>query len=167
MKKIKGWFAGGLIPSWISLITLLALALFLTITANVHAHEPKSKGQSVYVPVYSAIGFISSLSFDLAVTLSFRNVDGTAPITVNSAIYYDTSGKKKKDLLAWPYLRCARPVGARIERPTTLPRRARHRRCLAIDWQASRLGPLPPFLFPLEGRPYFATHAPALPAAPI
>jgi hypothetical protein len=67
--------------------------------ANVHAHEPKSKGQSVYVPVYSAIGFISSLSFDLAVTLSFRNVDGTAPITVNSAIYFDTSRKKKKDLL--------------------------------------------------------------------
>jgi len=80
MKKIKGWLADGLITSWISLITLLTLALFLTMAANVHAHEPKSKGQRVYVPVYSAIGYISSLSFDLAVTLSFRNVDGTVPM---------------------------------------------------------------------------------------
>ena len=84
-----------------SAFVLTALAACLLI-APARAQEPKSTGQKVYVPVYSAIGFISQEKFDLAVTLSFRNLDAGAPITIRSVDYFDTDGKEIKDLLEAP-----------------------------------------------------------------
>jgi hypothetical protein len=66
---------------------------------EVNAHEAKSTSQKIYLPVYSAIAHISKQNIDLTVTLSFRNLDEAASITVNSANYFNTSGKKIKDLL--------------------------------------------------------------------
>lgn len=53
-----------------------------------------SKGQTVYVPVYSNI-FSSpkKIPYNLAVILSIRNTDTSKPIKILSADYYDTKGK--------------------------------------------------------------------------
>jgi len=67
-------------------------------------------GQKVYVPVYSAIGFLSQEAVDVAVTLSFRNLDRATPITIKSSVYYDTGGKEIGDLLEG--LRTLAPFGS-------------------------------------------------------
>lgn len=53
-----------------------------------------SKGQTVYVPVYSNVfSAPKQIPFYLATILSIRNTDMTNSITVLSADYYDTKGK--------------------------------------------------------------------------
>lgn len=56
-----------------------------------------SKGQTVYVPVYSNV-FTGpkALTFNLAVMLSIRNIDLHNPITVISVEYYDNDGNLLK-----------------------------------------------------------------------
>jgi hypothetical protein len=56
-----------------------------------------SKGQTVYVPVYSNV-FTGprALTFNLAVMLSIRNIDIHNPITVISVEYYDNDGNLLK-----------------------------------------------------------------------
>lgn len=69
---------------------------------------PLSKGQMLYVPVYSHIshgnldhrGKASELL--LSTMLSLRNTDPALPITVTSVRYYDTEGKMLRDYLAKP-----------------------------------------------------------------
>jgi len=80
-------------------ILLWTLAVMLPAVGMAGAQEAKSSGQSVYVPVYSAIGYVSTETFDVAVTISFRNLDRSSPITIASAVYYDTAGNRIKDLL--------------------------------------------------------------------
>jgi Protein of unknown function (DUF3124) len=80
----------------------LLMAMTATMTAGASAQDGKSQGQQVYVPVYSAIGFVSTEAFDVAVTLSFRNLDRSTPIMIKSATYYDTEGKEIGDLLDGP-----------------------------------------------------------------
>ena len=88
---------------WSLAIIGVAFASLFAMTATVSAQDGKSQGQTVYVPVYSAIGFVSTEAFDVAVTLSFRNLDRSAPITIKSATYYDTEGKEIGDLLDAPW----------------------------------------------------------------
>jgi hypothetical protein len=87
------------LPRWLSQAILSFLVLCLVMSVEVNAHDAKSTGQKIYLPVYSSIAHISKQNIDLTVTLSFRNLDETAPISVSSATYFDTSGKKIKDLL--------------------------------------------------------------------
>lgn len=55
---------------------------------------PHGKGAVVYVPVYSSIYVAEgNQTFDLTVTLSVRNTDRDAPISVTSVRYYDTGGR--------------------------------------------------------------------------
>jgi len=51
-------------------------------------------GETVYIPVYSHI-YQRNLSrtFNLTATLSIRNTDLNAPITIKKVYYYDSSGK--------------------------------------------------------------------------
>jgi len=53
-----------------------------------------SKGQTVYVPLYSNI-FIGDkeLTWQLSSLLSIRNTDPALPITISRVEYYDTDGK--------------------------------------------------------------------------
>jgi hypothetical protein len=57
--------------------------------------EPRlSKGQTVYVPVYSNIfSAPKKIPFNLATILSIRNTDQSLSIRVVAADYYDTKGK--------------------------------------------------------------------------
>jgi len=62
-----------------------------------------SKGQTVYVPVYSNV-FTGprKLPFQLATTLSLRNTDLSASIQVTAIDYYDTNGKLVRRYLEKP-----------------------------------------------------------------
>lgn len=53
-----------------------------------------STGETLYVPVYSHVYWGEEPTpFNLACTLSVRNVDPQIPITVTAVDYYDTSGE--------------------------------------------------------------------------
>lgn len=54
---------------------------------------PLPTHQTLYVPVYSHVYWgPRPTPFNLACTLSIRNVDISAPITITSVDYYDTAG---------------------------------------------------------------------------
>lgn len=60
-------------------------------------------GQTLYVPVYSHIYWGSrGRSFNLACTLSIRNTDPEAAITVTSVEYFDTEGRRIRSYLDRP-----------------------------------------------------------------
>ena len=59
-----------------------------------------SKGQTVYVPIYSHIySGVKGRPFDLAATLSIRNTNAKDSITLVSVKYYDTDGKLLENYL--------------------------------------------------------------------
>lgn len=97
-------------------LTLIALALLL-FSATVMpakaqtASEPftavtaASKGQTVYIPIYSHIFFgDTTVPFDLTGTLSIRNTDMSHAIMVVSAKYFDSDGKLVREYLSSPIL---------------------------------------------------------------
>ena len=62
-----------------------------------------SRGQSVYVSIYSHIySGIKARPFDLVAILSIRNTDIDQPVTILSVRYYDTEGKLLKEYLDQP-----------------------------------------------------------------
>lgn len=62
-----------------------------------------SKGQTVYVPVYSNIfSGPKKRPFQLAATLSVRNTDLGAPFRITAMDYYDTNGKLVRRYLDKP-----------------------------------------------------------------
>ncbi len=62
-----------------------------------------SKGQSVYVPVYSHIYTgPKSIELDLTGILSVRNTDPGNPITIVAADYYDSEGNLVRHYLTEP-----------------------------------------------------------------
>jgi hypothetical protein len=67
------------------------------------AADVRSSGQSIYVPVYSHI-FIGdrAAAFDLAATLSVRNIDPVHSISVTAADYHDSTGRLVKQHIEKP-----------------------------------------------------------------
>ena len=64
---------------------------------------PHSKGQSVYVPIYSHIfGGNRDRPIYLAATLSIRNIDAEHPITVTVVDYYGETGKLLQNYINKP-----------------------------------------------------------------
>ncbi len=62
-----------------------------------------SKGQTVYVPIYSHIYFgDKETRFWLAVTVSIRNTDPQYPMTILEGEYYDSAGKLIKRYVEKP-----------------------------------------------------------------
>ena len=75
------------------------------IVANAHAGTDinLSKGQTVYVSVYSHIySGLKGRPFNLAATLSIRNTDLKNPISIVSVNFYDTDGKLLKEYIKEP-----------------------------------------------------------------
>jgi len=74
------------------LISLL-LVLAFSRTCFASSHDDLSKGQVVYVPVYSNVfSAPKQIPFNLATILSIRNTDLSNSITIVSADYYNTKG---------------------------------------------------------------------------
>jgi len=67
------------------------------------AGDGLSKGQVVYVPVYSQVQFGDRrVPFHLAVTLVVRNTDLLHPIELLSAAYHDSTGQKLHEYVETP-----------------------------------------------------------------
>ena len=80
-----------------SIITYLIIFMGLLVKPfPLYAESPPelSKGQTVYVPVYSHI-YVGNREkpFLLATTLSIRNIDPSYPIQITVVDYYETQGK--------------------------------------------------------------------------
>jgi hypothetical protein len=85
-------------------LSIFLLALFSSASALYAECEINvSKGQTVYVPIYSHI-YIGDqeVPFDLTVTLSIRNTDMKYPVSILSADYYDSTGKLIKHYIETP-----------------------------------------------------------------
>lgn len=89
----RGWLAA------------LLLAAQLYIQAGPAGAEPHlSRGQTLYVPVYSHVYTGDrALPFNLAATLSIRNVDSANIITITQITYHDSHGRMVKKYLAGPH----------------------------------------------------------------
>lgn len=88
---------------------LFALLALLLATPVLAAEPPQaSRGQSIYVPVYSHIwhGNLDSKgkpqTLLLSSMLSIRNTDPDDSLTVRSVRYYDTAGKLLKEYMVQP-----------------------------------------------------------------
>ncbi len=91
----------GLIP-----ISFIVFAITFSLIINAYAQQDirLSKGQAVYVPVYSHIYYGDrETPIYLAATVSIRNIDQTNPITIIEANYYDTKGALLKKFLNKPF----------------------------------------------------------------
>ena len=79
------------------LVTSLLLLILIALPARGWSASDQthlSKGQTVYVPVYSNVfSGPKNLPFQLAATLSIRNTDMDSWLRITSVDYYDTSGK--------------------------------------------------------------------------
>lgn len=84
-------------------LALFALLLLPFNTAQADEPATLSQGQTVYVPAYSHI-YIGNREqpFLLTITLSIRNIDAKHPVTITSADYYDTEGKRIRQYLEKP-----------------------------------------------------------------
>jgi hypothetical protein len=87
---------------------LFAAAILSPTAVAAEQAVPLSKGQTLYVPVYSHIshgnldGRGKASELLLSSMLSLRNTDPAHPITITAARYYDTDGKLLRDYLAKP-----------------------------------------------------------------
>ena len=91
----------------VTLSVVVALWLLLTplLSGTSLASSPQqlSKGQTVYVPVYSNVfSGPKALPFHLATTLSIRSTEMSQPLSVTAIDYYDTNGRLVRRHLAKP-----------------------------------------------------------------
>ena len=83
-------------------------ALFVFVAGFVQAQPAPVTGQTLYLPVYSHVyhGDVDSKGVPqqtlVSALVSIRNTDLTRSIRVNSAVYYDTNGKKLREYLPKP-----------------------------------------------------------------
>lgn len=93
-------------------LLMVALALLVALVMPVRANDnqaPRSRGQVLYVPVYSAISYLDRNSFSLAVTISINNTDPANGLEVTAARYYGNDGTFVRDFLDAP--RALAPLG--------------------------------------------------------
>lgn len=85
-------------------LLLVAILLYFSSGASwAESTQSLSKGQTVYVPIYSHIySGDKEQPFYLAATLSIRNVDPNHQITITIVDYYDSTGDLLKKYLEKP-----------------------------------------------------------------
>ncbi|TAN64385.1 MAG: DUF3124 domain-containing protein [Magnetospirillum sp.] len=89
-------------------VATLLISAVLALPAAAQETQPLSKGQMVYVPVYSHIshGNLDSqgqpMTLLLSSMLSIRNTDPANPLTIAAVRYYDTAGKVLRDFTTAP-----------------------------------------------------------------
>jgi hypothetical protein len=84
-------------------IVILILIGFLPDRGDANSSQILSRGQTVYVPVYSHIYHGNQeKKFDLTATLSIRNTNLDKDITLRSIDYYDSEGELLKKYLEAP-----------------------------------------------------------------
>lgn len=105
----------GVLLLTISLYIFFSVLTFSFFVQNAVGGEPVlSKGQTVYVPIYSHIivgGGKRKIPFDLSINLSIRNTDPKNPITIVRVEYYDSHGDHVKDFITEPLI--VRPMASK------------------------------------------------------
>ena len=88
----------------VAIVVLAGLLVLLTaFVAGATVSMMRTKGQTLYVPVYShVLHGDRAQPFNLTATLSIRNADPGIPITVVSVDYYDSKGKLVRHYLKEP-----------------------------------------------------------------
>ncbi|NJD08481.1 MAG: DUF3124 domain-containing protein [Methylococcaceae bacterium] len=77
--------------------------LLLTVCPPVGADETRLRGQLLYLPVYSEVPFGDrGLSINLSATVTIRNTNVAAPITIKRADYFGASGVLIRSYLKQP-----------------------------------------------------------------
>jgi hypothetical protein len=85
------------------LVSISILLLALTQIALAETEKPLSSGEAVYVSIYSNIfSGPKQVPLELAALLSIRNTDPKHSITIHSADYYDSDGKKVESYIKKP-----------------------------------------------------------------
>ena len=88
-----------------TVIVILILNGFLPDRGDANSSQILSRGQTVYVPIYSHIYHGNQeRKFDLTATLSIRNTNLEKDIILHSIDYYDSEGKLLKKYLEAPIL---------------------------------------------------------------
>ena len=87
----------------ISPLLAIVFLIFAAATATAESDIKLSKGETVYVSVYSNV-FVGSVKekFQLSSMLSVRNTDPKHPITIMKADYYNTDGRIVKSYIFAP-----------------------------------------------------------------
>jgi hypothetical protein len=87
----------------LAIVSILLIASLWWSIAQAESEIKLSRGQTVYIPVYSHIySGDREHPFLLAATLSIRNTDPKYPITILSVNYYDSNGKLLKRYIDTP-----------------------------------------------------------------
>lgn len=103
-------------PSFAALAFAFVLALAAAGAAAQEDAAATSRGQTVYVPVYSELhhgnldGRGSAAAEQLSVLVSVRNTDPSHPIRIVSAPYFDSDGRLLRQAL--PAARTLSPLGS-------------------------------------------------------
>jgi len=88
---------------WVRSVMIVLTVTLLSATVRAEGNITLSKGQTVYVPVYSHIyAGDKEHPLDLAATLSIRNTDLIHPISILSADYRDSQGQLIRGYLEKP-----------------------------------------------------------------
>lgn len=83
----------------------LLLLLLISISYPAAGGDALSKGETVYVPIYSNIYYGPKVRpFSLSAILSIRNTDPSQSITILLADYYDNNGKRIERYVKEPIL---------------------------------------------------------------
>jgi hypothetical protein len=84
-----------------SIFAAAIVLLLLNVTSPVEADETRLRGQLLYLPVYSEVPFGDrGLTINLSATVTIRNTNLSAPITIKRADYFGSNG-----VLLQPYLK--------------------------------------------------------------
>lgn len=76
------------------LLRAALLAILLLAGSSVRAAEEGSRGELIYVPIYSSVFYQDGKrTLELAATLSIHNIDLQNSITVEKVDYYNTKGE--------------------------------------------------------------------------
>ncbi len=82
---------------------LWVISILLFFVGGTHAGEPLSKGESVYVSIYSNVySGVKLHPLELSGMLSIRNTDPTYSISIQKADYYDSKGKLLERYITQP-----------------------------------------------------------------
>jgi len=83
-------------------LLIILIMIMMPVIQSV-AQEMLSRGQSIYLPVYSTIYYGDRHNeFNLTVTVSIRNTNSNNPIKIEYVNYYSTSGKFLKKIINSP-----------------------------------------------------------------
>jgi hypothetical protein len=102
-KEVKEMSKRLLVPAAGLVCAVLCIVLVAAREGSAQDEVKLSKGQTVYVPVYSHVySMDKERDYYLTATLSIRNTDMKHPISILTADYYDTHGKRLRGYIEAP-----------------------------------------------------------------